>query len=75
VLEKDFVSVIKEFVFDHLSPVNGTILGLRLIDISTDKNIYINKLLVEEKRAKHIERFEFSFLACYISRQTETIYT
>jgi len=56
---------------DHLSPVNGTILRLRLIDVSTDKNIYIDKLLVEEKRAKHIERLGSSFLACYTSRQTE----
>jgi len=58
VLEKDFVSIIEESVFDHLSPVNGTMLGLRLIDVSTDKDIYIDKLLVEEKRAKYIEGFE-----------------
>lgn len=58
VLEKNFVSVIVESMFDHLSPVNGTMLGLRLIDVSTDKDIYIDKLLVEEKRAKYIEGFE-----------------
>jgi len=40
VLEKDFVFIIKESVFDRLSPINGTMLGLRLIDISTDKDIY-----------------------------------
>jgi len=56
---------------DHLSPIIGTILGLRLIDVSTDNNIYIDMLLVEENRAKHIKRFESSFLACYINRQTE----
>lgn len=58
VLDKNFVSVIVESMFDHLSPVNGTMLGLRLIDVSTDKDIYIDKLLVEEKRAKYIEGFE-----------------
>lgn len=57
-LEKNFVSVIVESVFDHFSPVNGTMLGLRLIDVSTDKDVYIDKLLVEEKRAKYIEGFE-----------------
>jgi len=40
VLEKDFVSIIEESVFDHLSPINGTMLGLRLIDTSTDKDIH-----------------------------------
>ncbi|XP_071572100.1 tudor domain-containing protein 7 [Temnothorax nylanderi] len=58
VLEKNFVSVIVESVFDHLSPVNGTMLGLRLIDVSTDSDIYIDRLLVEENRAKYIEGFE-----------------
>ncbi|XP_018318285.1 tudor domain-containing protein 7 isoform X2 [Mycetomoellerius zeteki] len=58
VLDKDFVSVIMESVFDSLSPVNGTMLGLKLIDTSTEKDIYIDKLLVEEKRAKYIEEVE-----------------
>lgn len=58
VLDKNFVSVIVESMLDHLSPVNGTMLGLRLIDVSTDKDIYIDKLLVDEKRAKYIEGFE-----------------
>jgi len=47
-----------ESVFDSLSPVNGTMLGLKLIDTSTEKDIYIDKLLVEEKRAKYIEEVE-----------------
>lgn len=58
VLGKNFVSVVVESVFDQLSPANGTVLGLRLIDVSTDKDIYIDKLLVEEKRAKFIDGFE-----------------
>lgn len=58
VLDKDFVSVVAESVVDHLSPANGTVLGLRLIDVSTEKDIYIDKLLVEEKRAKYIDEFE-----------------
>ncbi|XP_036140516.1 tudor domain-containing protein 7 isoform X2 [Monomorium pharaonis] len=58
VLEKNFVSVIIESMFDDLSPVNGTMLGLRLIDVSTDKDIYIDKLLVDERRAKYIDGFE-----------------
>ncbi|KAH0955716.1 hypothetical protein HN011_002636 [Eciton burchellii] len=58
VLDKDFVSVVTESVFDNFSPANGTVLGLQLIDVSTDKDIYINKLLVEEKRAKYIDGFE-----------------
>jgi len=70
VLEKDFVSIIKEFVLT-ICRQSMAILRLRLIDVSTDKNIYIDKLLVEEKRAKHIEGLGSSFLACYTSRQTE----
>ncbi|KMQ98076.1 tudor domain-containing protein 7 [Lasius niger] len=58
VLDKDFVSVVAESVFDHLSPANGTVLGLRLIDVSTEKDIYIDRLLVEENRAKYIDGFE-----------------
>jgi len=61
VLDKDFVSVVAESVFDHLSPANGTVLGLRLIDVSTEKDIYIDKLLVEEKRAKYIDGYEDYF--------------
>ncbi|XP_039306153.1 tudor domain-containing protein 7 isoform X3 [Solenopsis invicta] len=57
VLEKNFVSVIHQSIFDDLSPVNGTMLGLRLIDVSTERDIYIDKLLVEERRAKYIEGF------------------
>ncbi|XP_014473418.1 PREDICTED: tudor domain-containing protein 7 isoform X2 [Dinoponera quadriceps] len=55
VLCKNFVSIVVESMFDHLSPVNGTVLGLRLIDVSTDKDIFIDKMLVEENRAKCIE--------------------
>ncbi|XP_072742893.1 tudor domain-containing protein 7 [Anoplolepis gracilipes] len=61
VLDKDFVSVVAESVFDHLSPANDTVLGLRLIDVSTEKDIYIDKLLVDEHRAKYIDGFEEYF--------------
>ncbi|XP_011268042.1 tudor domain-containing protein 7 [Camponotus floridanus] len=61
VLDKNFVSVVAESVFDHLSPANGTVLGLRLIDVSTEKDIYIDKILVEEKRAKYINGYEDYF--------------
>ncbi|XP_011630819.1 tudor domain-containing protein 7 [Pogonomyrmex barbatus] len=56
VLDKNFVSVVVETMFDDLSPVNGTMLGLQLIDVSqADIDIYIDRLLVEEKRAKYID--------------------
>lgn len=58
VLDKNFISVVVESVFDNFSPANGTVLGLRLIDVSTDDDIYIDRLLVEEKRAKFIDGFE-----------------
>lgn len=61
VLDKNFVSVVAESTFDHFSPANGTVLGLRLIDVSTEKDIYIDKLLVEEKRAKYIDGFDEYF--------------
>lgn len=50
--------MVRESMFDHLSPANGTLLGLQLIDVSTEKDIYIHKLLVEEKRAKYVDGFE-----------------
>lgn len=56
VLNKNFVSIVVESVVDHLSLANGTVLGLRLIDVSTEEDILIDKLLVEEKRAKFIEK-------------------
>jgi len=49
--KKDFVFIIKEFVFDHFSLVNGT--DLRLIDVNTD--VYIDESLIEEKYIKYIE--------------------
>ncbi|XP_025155538.1 tudor domain-containing protein 7 isoform X2 [Harpegnathos saltator] len=55
VLNKNFVSIVAESMFDHLSPVNGTVLGLKLIDVSTEQDIFIDKLLVEENRAKFIQ--------------------
>ncbi|XP_032664575.1 tudor domain-containing protein 7-like [Odontomachus brunneus] len=55
VLGKNFVSIVVESMFDHLSPVNDTVLGLKLIDVNTDQDIFIDKLLVEENRAKFIE--------------------
>ncbi|KAL0103402.1 hypothetical protein PUN28_017578 [Cardiocondyla obscurior] len=58
VFEKDFCSSIVESVFDDLSPVNGTMLGVRLIDVSTPEDIYIDDLLVEEKRAKYTRNFK-----------------
>ncbi|KAL6449346.1 hypothetical protein ACFW04_000747 [Cataglyphis niger] len=56
VLNKNFVSIVVESVVDHLSLANGTVLGLRLIDVSTEEDILIDNLLVEEKRAKFIEK-------------------
>lgn len=54
-LNKNFVSIVAESVFDNCSPVNDTVLGLHLIDVSTDKDVYIDQLLIEETRAKSIE--------------------
>lgn len=55
------MSVVVDSVSDDFSPVNGTVLGLQLIDVSTEKDVYIDKLLVEEKRAKYIDGFEERF--------------
>ncbi|XP_011173312.2 tudor domain-containing protein 7A [Solenopsis invicta] len=59
VFKKDFTSVIHQSMVDDLLPaVNGTILGLRLIDVSTGKLICVNKLLVQQKHAKYVKDFE-----------------
>ncbi|XP_039303935.1 tudor domain-containing protein 7 isoform X2 [Solenopsis invicta] len=57
VFGKNFVSIIHHSSFTNLLPVNGTILSLRLIGVSTEKVIFIDKLLVEEGRATYIEGF------------------
>lgn len=53
---KDFVSVVVESTIDTYSPANDTVLGLQLIDVSTEKDIFIHMILVEEKRAKLSEQ-------------------
>ncbi|XP_076247225.1 tudor domain-containing protein 7 tapas isoform X2 [Calliopsis andreniformis] len=54
VVEKNFVSIIVESKPDGLSPAD-TILGLKLIDVNTDEDIYIDRLLVEEGRATFVD--------------------
>ncbi|XP_054015092.1 tudor domain-containing protein 7-like [Hylaeus anthracinus] len=53
VVDKNFVSVVVESNSDGLSPAD-TILGLKLIDVNTTEDIYIDKLLVNEGRATSV---------------------
>lgn len=50
-MEQEFVSVCKEVGKDPLNPTEP-LLTLDLIDTSTDEDIYINKQLVTEDRAR-----------------------
>ncbi|XP_020295930.1 tudor domain-containing protein 7 isoform X2 [Pseudomyrmex gracilis] len=61
VLNKNFVSVVVESSSDHYSPANGVVLGLQLIDVNTPEDIYIDRLLVEEKRAKYTEGYPSAY--------------
>ncbi|XP_078039259.1 tudor domain-containing protein 7A-like [Augochlora pura] len=54
VVEKNFVSVVVESKADGLSPAD-TVLGLKLINVSTDKDIHIDQLLVNEGRAVFVD--------------------
>lgn len=54
VLEKDFVSIVIESTRDDKNPAE-TILGLKLIDVETSEDIFIDQLLVEENRAVFID--------------------
>ncbi|XP_014606182.1 PREDICTED: tudor domain-containing protein 7-like isoform X5 [Polistes canadensis] len=54
VLEKNFVSIIIESTRDDKNPVE-TILGLKLIDVETSEDIFIDQLLVDENRAVFID--------------------
>ncbi|XP_012284701.1 tudor domain-containing protein 7A [Orussus abietinus] len=50
VVERNFVSIVRESGPDKLSPAD-TLLGLTLIDVSGPEDVYIDKLLIEERRA------------------------
>lgn len=54
VLEKNFVSIVVESTRDDVNPAE-TILGLKLIDVETSEDIYIDQLLVEEGRAVYTD--------------------
>ncbi|KAK2584964.1 hypothetical protein KPH14_002552 [Odynerus spinipes] len=54
VLEKNFVSIVVESGHDVSNPAD-TILGLKLIDVETAEDIYIDQLLVEEGRAVYTD--------------------
>lgn len=54
VVEKNFVSIVVESKSDGLSPAD-TVLGIKLIDVTTDEDIYIDRLLVEEGRAMSVD--------------------
>lgn len=49
-MDKNFVSIVYESKSDGFSPAD-TILGLKLIDVNTAEDIYIDQLLIEEGRA------------------------
>lgn len=51
VIEKKFVSIIENIECDPLH-TNESLLTLNLIDTSTEDDVYINKLLSGEGRAK-----------------------
>ena len=51
VVEKNFVSIVVESKSDGLTPAD-TVLGLKLVDVKTSEDVYIDRLLVEEGRAK-----------------------
>lgn len=53
-MEKSFVSIVVESKPDGLSPTD-TILGVKLIDVNTPEDIYIDQLLVKEGRATFID--------------------
>ncbi|XP_015587926.1 tudor domain-containing protein 7 [Cephus cinctus] len=57
VVDRDFVSIVTESGPDRLSPAD-TVLGLRLIDVSSDEDIFIDELLVDEGRALFINQPE-----------------
>lgn len=54
VVEKNFVSIVVESKSDGLTPAD-TVLGLKLVDVKTSEDIYIDRLLVEEGRAKFVD--------------------
>ncbi|XP_043486292.1 tudor domain-containing protein 7 isoform X2 [Polistes fuscatus] len=54
VLEKDFVSIVIDSTRDDKNPAE-TILGLKLIDVETSEDIFIDQLLVDENRAVFID--------------------
>ncbi|KAK1132304.1 hypothetical protein K0M31_016420 [Melipona bicolor] len=54
VVDKNFVSIVVESKPDGFSPAD-TVLGLKLIDVNTAEDIYIDRLLVEEGRATFID--------------------
>nr|XP_033339584.1 tudor domain-containing protein 7-like [Megalopta genalis]XP_033339585.1 tudor domain-containing protein 7-like [Megalopta genalis] len=54
VVEKNFVSIVVESKADGLSPAD-TVLGLKLINVSTEEDIYIDQLLVNEGRAVFVD--------------------
>lgn len=53
-MEKCFVSIVVESKPDVLSPAD-TVLGLKLIDVDTTDDIYIDQLLVREGRAVFVD--------------------
>lgn len=54
VVERNFVSIVVDSGPDRLSP-GDTVLGLKLIDVSEETDIHLDKLLVAEGRATAIE--------------------
>jgi hypothetical protein len=50
VVEREFVSIVKETGPDLLNPTS-MIVGLQLIDTSKEEDVYIHELLVSQERA------------------------
>ncbi|XP_066601357.1 tudor domain-containing protein 7-like isoform X2 [Prorops nasuta] len=50
VVDRNFVSIVMEAEINELSP-SKTVYGLKLIDVDTSEDIYIDELLIQEGRA------------------------
>ncbi|XP_015187922.1 PREDICTED: tudor domain-containing protein 7B-like [Polistes dominula] len=55
VVEKDFVSIVIESTCDDNKNPHEIVLGLKLIDVETSEDIFIDQLLVQENRAVFID--------------------
>lgn len=53
-----FVASIKRITYDKLGSPDTPILDLELIDVTTDEDVYIHEILLQEQRAVAIDKPE-----------------